>query len=190
MYVEIPAPQIPFVFELNPGVLRTALKMCYSLSTFLPDFTLGEVAHARAILKGNPDSLPVNVIPSFEVYKSLDAMREPLSHVIYVERDKTRIYGVVQFFGVLQLYCGLGRPDSSAPRATRVGILDPLTGAERFSDVDPLGLPMPILIEDEELSQAADSWLRRFQEGAVSRGATKPVNLVGTLSYKSNEKTL
>lgn len=187
--VEIPAPHIPFVFELNPGVLRAALKMCYALSTSLPGFTLGEVAHARALLKGDPSRLPVNVIPSFEIYKPLDALREPLSHVIYVERDETRIYGVVQFFGVLQLYCGLGRPDGPAPRASRIGILDPLTGAEKFSDVAQLGLPMPSLVRDEELSQAADGWLKRFQEGAVMRGATKAVDLTGTLSYKSNPNT-
>lgn len=186
IYVEMPAPQIPFVFELNPGVLRTALKMCYALSTSLPGFTLNEVAHARAILKGDPGRLPVNVIPSFEIHESLDAMREPLSHIIYVERDETRVYGVVQFFGVLQLYCGLGRPNGSAPCAARVGILDPLTGVEKFSGVEPLRLPMPTVIGDVELSQAADAWLKRFQEGAVSRGATKPVNLEGTLSYKSN----
>jgi hypothetical protein len=189
IYVEIPAPQIPFVYELNPGVMRTALKMCYALSTSLPGFTLGEVAHARAILKGDPSRLPVNVIPSFEIYESLDAMREPLSHVIYVERDETRIYGVVQFFGVIQLFCGLGMPNGSAPRAARVGILDPLTGVEKFFDVDPLGLSMPTLIRDEGLSQVADAWLKKIQEGAISRGATKPVNLEGKLSYKSDKKT-
>lgn len=116
-------------------------------------------------------------------------MREPLSHVIYVERDETRIYGVVQFFGVLQLYCGLGRPNGAAPCAARVGVLDPLTGIEEISDVEPLRLPMPTVIGDEELSQAANAWLKRFQEGAVRRGATKPVNLEGTLSYKLNPKT-
>jgi hypothetical protein len=188
MYVEMTAPHVPFVFDLGPGVLRTALKMCYALSTSLPGFTLAEVAHARAILKSDPGRLPVNVIPSFEVYESLDALRDPLSHVIYVERDETRIYGVVQIFGVLQLYCGLGRPDGSAPRVARIGILDPFTGAERFSDVSPLSLPLPTLLRDEELSQAADAWLKRFQDGAVARGATKSVNLAGTLSYKSIPK--
>jgi hypothetical protein len=183
--VEMPAPHVPFVFDLGPYVLRAALKMCYALSTSLPGFTLAEVAHARAILKDDPGRPPIDVVPSFDIYESLNSLREPLSHVIYVERGETIIYGVVQFFGELQLYCALGRPDGSAPRAARVGILDPLTGAERFSDVNPLSLPLPTELGDEELSQAADAWLKRFQEAAVARGATKPINLEGTLSFFS-----
>lgn len=183
--VEMPAPHIPFEFDLGPGVVRTALKMCYALGTTLLGFNLAEVAHARAILKGDPNSLPPNVIPSFEVYESLDAVREPLSHVIYVERDETRVYGVVQFFGVLQLYCGLGRPDGSAPAAARAGVLDPLTGAESFFDPEPLRLKIPSIVGEDDLPEAAGAWLKRFQDGAVSRGATEPVNLAGTLSYRS-----
>lgn len=186
--VEIPAPQYPFVFDLGPYVLRTALKMCYALSTSLPSFNLDDVAHARSILKGDPDRLPVNVRPAFEVYDSLDAVREPLSHVIYVERDAGRIYGVVQFFGVLQLFCGLGAPKGSATQAARVGILDPLTGIEKFSDADPLGLPTPTLVKGEQLSHAVSGWRKRFQEGAVSRGATNLIKLDGTISFKSIRK--
>jgi hypothetical protein len=183
---EMPAPHIPFVFDLGPSVQRTALKLCYALSTSLPGFTLDEVAHARAILKGDPSRLPSSAMPAFEIYESLDSMREPLSHVIYVERDETLIYGVAQFFGVLQLFCGLGKPNGSAPRAARIGILDPITGVEKFPDVTPLDLPMPSSVRDEELPQMAATWLKRFQEGAVIRGATKPVNLEGTLSYQAN----
>jgi hypothetical protein len=82
-----------------------------------------------------------------------------------------------------------GRPDGSATPAARIGVLDPLTGAERISDVSRLNLPLPTTLRDEELSQAADAWLKRFQDGAVARGATKPVNLVGTLSYKAIPNT-
>jgi HNH endonuclease len=184
--MEMPTPHIPFVFDLGPSVQRTALKLCYALSTSLPGFTLDEVAHARAILKSDPDRLPPGVIPSFEIYESLDAMRAPLSHVIYVERDETVIYGVVQFFGVIQLFCGLGKPNGSAPRAARIGILDPITGVETFPDVAPLDLPLPTSVGYEELPQVADTWLKRFQEGAVMRGATKPIKLEGELSYKAN----
>jgi hypothetical protein len=143
------------------------------------------VAHARAILKGDPRHLPINVLPAFETYTSLDAMREPLSHVIYVERDETRIYGVVQFFGVIQVYCGLGMPNGTASRAARIGILDPLKGDERFFDTQLLSLPIPAIVGEEEFSQKAESLMGKFQEEAIKRGATKPINLVGTLSYSS-----
>lgn len=185
LHVEIPAPQYPFVFNLGPHVLRTALKMCYALSTTLPGFTLGEVANARAVLKGDHGRMPTNVTPAFEVYDSLDAIREPLSHVIYVERGEAHIYGVVQFFGVVQLFCELGIPQDSATRAARIGILDPITGVERFPEVDLLGLPAPAVLRGEELSEGAAAWLKRFEEVAVSRGARNTVDLSGTLSYET-----
>lgn len=102
-----------------------------------------------------------------------------------MERDETRFYGVVQFFGVLQLYCGLGQPNGSAPAVARAGVLDPITGAESFSDPESLRLKLPSIIGEDDLPGAAGSWLKRFQDGAVGRGATEPVNLAGTLLYKS-----
>jgi hypothetical protein len=158
--------------------------MCYALGTTLPGFKLAEVARARNS-QGRSRQLAPNIIPSFEVYESLDAVREPLSHVIYVERDETRFYSVVQFFGVLQLYCGLGQPDGSAPAVARAGILDPITGNESFSDLESPRLKLPSIIGEDDLSGVAGAWLKRFQDGAVSRGATEPVNLASTLSYRS-----
>ena len=184
--LEMPSPSIPFRFELNQHVLRTALKMCYALSTLLPQFDPNEVAHARSILKFDPHRMHVNVIPAFETYESLDDMHEPLSHLVYVERDESRLYGVVRFFGVLQVFCGLGRVDrKSEPGAALMGILDPITGKEKFSDAPSLSLPIPSFTGEEGLSHANNSWFQKFKESAVARGATKPINLVGTASYKA-----
>jgi hypothetical protein len=181
--VEIDRPQIPFRFELSPAVLRTALKMCYALSTRLTSFTLTEVAHARSILQADPRFLPVNVVPAFETYAALDDLRSPLSHVIYVERNGARVSGVVQFYGVIQLFCGLGTSVSSENTSAWLGVLDPLTGTERFSELESVALNLPTPITEEDLPGVGKSWLEKFETSAKARGATKPINLTGTFDY-------
>lgn len=161
--VEIDQPQIPFRFELSPDLLRTGLKMCYALSTRLAGFTLNEVAHARSILQGDPNFLPVNVIPAFETYAALDHLRLPLSHVIYVERNGARVSGVIQFYGVIQLFCGLGISASTESSSARLGLLDPLTGTERFSDLNSLGLNFPTPITQEVLSEVGQFGWKNFR---------------------------
>ena len=156
--------------------------MCYALSTRLPGFTLSEVAHARSILQADPRFLPVNVVSAFETYALLDDLRLPLSHVIYVERNGTRVSGVVQFYGVIQLFCGLGTSVSENTSAG-LGVLDPLTGTERFSQLKSLALNFPAPITEEDLSGAGKSWLKKFENSAKARGATKPINLTGTFDY-------
>jgi hypothetical protein len=183
--VEIDRPLVPFRFELSPAVLRTALKMCYALSTRLPGFTLSDVAHARSILQADPRFLPVNVVPAFETYAALDDLRSPLSHVIYVERNGVRVSGVVQFYGVIQLFCGLGTSVSSEDTSAGLGVLDPLTGTERFSELESLALNLPRPITEEELPGVGKSWLKKFETSAKARGATKPINLTGTLTTTS-----
>ena len=99
--------------EIGPDVRRLALKMCIALSSLLPDFDLKEIGEARLFLRG--DIAPVvNTLVAFDRYEAVDSIREALAHVIYVERGRTRVYGLVQFFGAVQIFCRLGLPVGNA----------------------------------------------------------------------------
>ena len=184
--MELPFTGAAFNFELSPDFLRLALKMCFTLNTLLPEIRVEELAYSQAILRGDQHYLPQNVIPAFVDYMPLDSQREALCHVIYVERNKSRIYGVVQFYGVIQVYCDLGKPTFATSNAAILGVLDPITGKEEFTEVTPLNLPQPTQISDTELPEAIGNWLIKFRQGAIDRGATDPPNLSGTLSFVSN----
>jgi HNH endonuclease len=179
--MEVPFTGAAFNFELSPDCLRLALKMCFTLSTLLPEITVEELAHSQAILRGDQRYLPENVIPAFDNYSSLDSKREALCHVIYVERNKSRIYGVVQLYGVIQVYCDLGEPVLVTRDRAILGVLDPLTGNEEFTEITPLTLTQPTQIPDTKQPEAVGNWRTKFRQSAIDRGATDPPNLSGTL---------
>lgn len=106
--LEIKPYQIPMDFRVDDNLLRLAVKMCVALSSKLPHFDLDEPVLGRLVLLG--DSHPqLYARGAFEEYIDLDKLRMPLTHVIYVERVQQRLTGVVQFFGVVQVYCNLGK---------------------------------------------------------------------------------
>lgn len=185
--VETTRPQIPLQYELSPQLLRTGLKMCSALATKLPHFSVDEISDARISLKGPSRRLPSNVDPAFETYSSLDQLRKPLSHVIYVERTPTMTYGVVQFFGVIQLFCRLGVAGQKLSPTGHLGVLDPISGDEEFRETTPLSLPFPTSVSENELQTVAQLWLSKFEKSAKKRGATKPLKLEGRASYVSTK---
>lgn len=112
----------------------------------------------------------------FSRYIELEALRNPLSHLVYVESRASGLYAVVQFFGVVQLYCKLGTPLQSIDAAL-VGTLDPLLGAESLVETKPLGLPEPpFSMPEADAVQGIQGWMLRFREEAIARGATSPPN--------------
>lgn len=161
---------------LGPDLRRLALKMCVALSTLLPAFDVEEVAEARLFLRNNPASGRVmNTYPAYDVYDDIDSRREALCHVIYVERSQTRVYGVVQFFGVIQIFCRLGIYGSRSQTAALFASLDPVTGDERFSEVAPLDLAYPpYFIRREEYPRLMEGWMKKFRDEAIKRGAPNP----------------
>lgn len=170
---------MPFKFQLDKNLNRTALKMCAALSTFLPEFSVEELAIAQVGLLGTLSSSKA-VCPSFIAYSGLDSIREPLSHLVYVERGRRYVYGVVQFFGVIQLYCLLG-PSKSLVRSAHVASLDALTGKETFRSTSCLDLSPPTNIsgQKKELEAEMSKWLERFRESAIKRNASAPPKLAG-----------
>lgn len=179
---KIPLPQVfgemEITLEIGPDLRRLALKMCLSLATLLPGMQMEEVKEARTILQ-NPSLDPLNTFDDYETHESLDSFRPPLSHVIYVERAPAVLYGVVQFFGVIQIYCRMGTANGSSESAALLAFLDPLTGDEQISTVAPLSLvPPPPTIVFAEYPTLIKRWLDKFRTETVKRGATHPPDTV------------
>ena len=105
-------------------------------------------------------------------------MRESLCHLVYVSLAQGHIDSVVQFFGVVQLYCRVGTPKVSAPEAAILGTLDPVTGREHFSDAPLIQFPIPpFSIPAEIYVSKLSQWFAKFRTEAVTRGATHPPDL-------------
>lgn len=102
------------------------------------------------------------------------------------------MYGVVQFFGVIQLFCRLGILGSRAPGAALMASLDPVTGDERFSDVPPLDLPYPpYFIPLEEYPRLMEGWMKKCRDEAIKRGATNPPELgITSIEIEGHESPL
>lgn len=165
--------------ELGPDIKRLALKMCVAVCTLLPAFHHAEVEHARLFLTGARREGAIDIVlPAYPDHKTLDSRRQPLSHLIYVERARERVYGVVQFFGVVQMFCRLGLPLADRPEAALLSSLDPVTREESHSEIEPLQLtepPFAIWIGD--YPRMMQMWLDKFRQEAVKRGATHPPDL-------------
>ncbi len=190
----VPPPKIDLTglshtLVLGPDIRRAALKMCLALSTLLPDFKMEEIAEARLFLRGDRRLVPVNnTLAAYNIYEAIDSRRKALSHVIYVERSQSRVYGLVQFFGVTQLFCRLGMPKNGSGSAAIFASLDPVTGREEFSDISPLDLTEPpYLLSREEHPRLMEGWLKKYRDEAIKRGATHPPDLRrSSLEIESN----
>ena len=154
-----------------------ALKMCIALSKYLPEYDLGQADFSQVFHQYRSEtSTTVKLAPL--IYEGIDRSRTPLSHVIYLERGGDRVYGIVQFFGVLQLYIDLGCP-SPVDRATAVlATLDPILGKEKIKIVEPLNVQRPPdFYQLSEFAEYMNSWMEKFRTEAIARGATHPPSL-------------
>lgn len=173
-----------FNFQIDRALYRTALKMCTAISVLDPRFSTADTNHARAVLEMDAEHGPVpNVTIAFQDYPSLDELRPPLSHVVYLERCNGHTQGVVQFFGVIQLFLRVGSDESHSGSPAIIGVLDSITGEEWFDAMnEPLGLFAP-RVSEQEFAEGQNRWLRKFERSAVDRGAREPPNLSGGFSY-------
>jgi hypothetical protein len=144
--------------------------MSVALSRLVPTFDIEEVALARDVLySGKIGSRPVET--AWDDYAVLDEHRPELAHTIYIERGEKAVYGVVQFFGSLQFYCRLGDPMRQS-RAAFLGTLDPLTGEERFAEVEPLNLAKQSSWRlTTDMPGLISHWEEKVWAGAIKRGA-------------------
>ena len=166
-------PDLGIALHIGPEIRRLALKMCIALSTLLYNFDVAEVSEARLYLRGDPRSVPVNnVFAAFNSYEAIDSQREALSHVIYVERNQTGVYGLVQFFGAIQLFCRVGILPNKSQGAALFATLDPIAGEEKLSESSLLNLtPPPYFYSIEEASKLAEGWIMKLGDEAKKRGS-------------------
>lgn len=165
-------------FELGPAVRRLALKMCIALGTLVSGIEMSELDEGRQVLLADPGSVPSCTLAAYGDYPGIDNRRPALSHVVYVERGSERVYGLVQFFGVVQLFCRLGKTAQPSSPSALLATLDPVAGAEEVAELGPLSLPEPpYRIHLDEYPRLVENWTRKFREEAIRRGATHPPNL-------------
>lgn len=178
--IESSYPNVPFYFEINSELKRTAFKMCLALSNLFPGFSADEFDIARMSL--TKESSTNNANPIFSSLPLIDGLRQPLSHLIYIERSQGQVHGVVQFFGVIQLYCRLGIAQKTASEIAFLGVLDPVTGEESFSEKTPnFALLNPFSTATD---QPIEAWLEKFRDSAIARGATEPIELTGKIHIR------
>lgn len=164
---------LKYSFNFSNDLFRLIIKMCCGLATMLPDFDLSELDTARKYITGKEREGAVSDFDfSFDTYEIIDHNRSPMSHVIYVERVDRNVLGLVQLFGSFQFACKLGTsPTEKADRAL-MATLDPISGAEQFSEIDPIPIgKLPAKITDEEKSANVLNWVKKFQEEAAKLGA-------------------
>ncbi len=162
--------RLSVAFSIGPDVRKLAAKMCIALSRLVPTLDLEEVVHARDAL--HSDAICASrVATAFNDY-SLDEHRPGLAHTVYIERGEKITYGVVQFFGTFQLFCRLGKPGKGQPRVAFLATLDPLTGSETFTEINPLKLQEPpAFYAAGAVPDLIQRWKQKFRDAAVARGA-------------------
>jgi hypothetical protein len=168
-----------FELQLGPAIKQLALKISAAAATLLPHFSSESLSLARQHLTGARSDGTVDVVrPAYDSFAELDSIREALCHLVYVKRAQGDIWAVVQFFGVVQLYCRLGTHDDSAPDSSILGTLDPVTGQEHFSNAPMIEFPVPpFSIPAEIYPSKFSQWVAKFRVEALARGATHPPDL-------------
>ena len=177
---EIDMAGLGMELQLGPDIKRLALKISVAAATLLPHFTSESVFLARQYLTGARSAgyIVDVVLPAYDTFNELDSIRGSLCHLVYTVRARGDIWAVVQFFGVVQLYCRLGAYDASVPEAAILGTFDPVTGRENFSDAPIIQIPVPpFSIPAEIYASKLGQWLAKFRAEALSRGATHPPDL-------------
>jgi len=135
-------PEITFPIQFDDNMKRTAVKMCIGLLDF---FGYKRIIHPQTIdylLNGETGPIPAGI--ACLSYQTLDELREPLSNVIYVQGMKKQkfLYGIVQFYGALQVYCILNGQYRGEDFAY-LGKLNSETFLESFTEAPALNLQLP-----------------------------------------------
>jgi hypothetical protein len=151
-----------FTISLNRDLCLTSLKMSLALLSLLSDLHPSETENARRFLNAPPESIPLNSLVDNRLHVPLDSKRPALSHLIYVERNRSSTYSVVQFFGTIQLYWDIGKSRASATsESALLACLDPVTGVEDLRSIEPLFLSPPPPFSSSSIHKLAESWLSK-----------------------------
>ncbi len=175
----IEKPTARFHLELGDDLAKLATKMCLALARRFEITKRQDLEIGTRFVMGKPYSArPVYM--DCRSLERLDALRKPLSHCIYVESDtdRCRYYGLVQFYGTIQMFCELGyglvRTD-----AAYVGCLDPVDFREHFEKTSPLRVPIArSSITPEQYESGRNSWAQKFAREAKARTGQELVSTI------------
>jgi hypothetical protein len=104
-------------------------------------------------------------------------LRPPLTHTVYVELGQYS-YAIVLIFGCKKIFLPL---PSSTVNQGFLATLDPLTGEERYFDVDPIGpISVQPSIQKEVVLAHLQDMLNSLSQEAVLRGAKRHPDLTVT----------
>ena len=146
-YPAEPRPIPPLNCELTFGLelRRLAMKMAVALGAHLQNSSGLLDDTGRAFLLSNTAE-GKRTIRDVSVYEGLEEQRPPLSHLIYLEGDgaKRYCYGVVQLYGLFQIYLILNQGRYDGGDFAALAILNPpMQYSETFNSVKPLKLTPP-----------------------------------------------
>lgn len=177
--VEIVEGDLGASLVIGNQLKRTALKMCIDLIVKFNEYNYKNLKIAKFYLyKEYLDLAVETVIPSYINYSTLDSLRPGLSHLIYVERNRFRTYGIVQFFGVVQVYCTLGEGGDIKDETAFIGILDPFNAIESFQTTSLLNIKAPSeIINPNEHFIGINGWLNKYRLEAIKCDAEYPPDL-------------
>lgn len=158
-----------FNVPIGPELRRLVVKMCVGVAE--KSGNDGQVIEpsARSFLLGATHTdIPVRI--AYLSYDSLDKNRPPLSHVVFVAGDNSskKCYGIVQFFGTIQLFVVLHANflgESFAILAT----LNPVTAKETFTKTEYVELPeAPRFISSEDRDKGLRHWAEKLNHQITS----------------------
>jgi hypothetical protein len=152
-------------WEIGQDLRRLVLKMCAAMSEYFRPGSETFSRSALAYLAGDQrQRTPVRLV--LRQYDQLAHIRSDLAHSIFVEADdKTgRSYGIVQLFGVMELYALLNNQFSRESFAAFAS-LDLLTRVENFQMLEALNLPeAPLFVSSQEYDQGTRAWQEKLMK--------------------------
>jgi len=156
-------PLNKFQFNIGAAMRRLATKMCVAVAEQgNVTFEYSDENSRNYLLNGDADPAPVRI--SYLTYDVLEELRPPLAHLVYIEgnNSKGKCLGIVQLYGVIQLYIVLHEQYGGEDFA-RIGILDAHAGDERITDCEPLKLAESPRKVPADLSRVGPSiWLTKL----------------------------
>ena len=165
--------------ELGPALHQLALKMCVGAATLLEPTVVDDLAQAGGCLRGVVGDVHPLSAHYFLRLAAIDSARPSLAHSLYVEHVGRRIVGLLQYFGVFQMFCALSENAARDGRCALLGWLDPITLDERWEHIEPLELPGPPPgYRAEEIVYAQLQWTALLHSAAVQRGATNKLDVI------------
>ena len=176
---QIDVRQIQMEIKVGNNARRLAIKMCAGLTTLMKSPIDILNASTRAyLIQSDPSSASVRI--THAVYDSLEKLIPPLSHSIYVEgnNQEHRLYALVQYFGLFQLYVQLNENFQGMDFAY-LGTLDWINKKESFLRISSLLLPAtPITISLEDYASSLAARQAHFHKQLQLRASQPPMETI------------